>query len=74
MGQSVKMLRLRKSNGEVIGVQDKGTFVELSDPDGKVLMAFLPLESGIVLQISPGGQDALRYEEMFSKQQVKFVR
>jgi len=69
------VIRLRKPDGSAVEVTDPGTFVELvNDTDGTVMMAFLQMQPGMLLQIKPGTSDALRYDDMFKAQGVVFSK
>jgi len=68
------MIQIRKPDGNIVPVPGEGNFVELiNDMDGKVMMVFVQLKPGTILRISPGSNDAMRYQEIFSQQGVKFV-
>lgn len=67
------MIRLRKTDGSAQEISEPGVFVELvNDLDGTVMLSFLQVKPGALLQISPGSSDALRYEQMFARQGVQF--
>lgn len=69
------MIRLRKADGTATEVSSEDTFVELvNDLDGSVMMVFVQLTPGALLQLLPGTVDAGRYETMFSKQGVVFSK
>ena len=69
------MIRVRKPDGSCITLSDPGTFVELvNDVDNTVMLVFLQVQPGVLMQIRPGTNDARRYETMFSKQNVNFAK
>lgn len=69
------MIQIRKIDGTVIPVPADGKFVELvNDMDGTVMMSFLQLKPGVIVQIKPGSADAGRYEQMFAEQMVQFSK
>lgn len=69
------MIRIRKHDGSCVEVNDATAFVELvNDIDSTVMLSFLQVHPGAILQIKPGSSDALRYEEMFKAQGVVFSK
>lgn len=69
------MIRIRKADGSCIEVNEPGTFVELvNDMDKTVMLVFLQVQPGAILQIVPGSSDAVRYEMMFGKNGVEFAK
>lgn len=69
------MIRIRKQDGSAVEINDGTAFVELvNDIDGTVMLSFLQVQPGAILQIKPGSSDAIRYEEMFKAQGVIFSK
>jgi len=69
------VIRIRKHDGSATETNDPTAFVELvNDADGTVMLSFLQIQPGAILQIKPGTSDAIRYEEMFKAQGVIFSK
>ena len=68
------MIQLRKTDGTTIPVPTDAKFVELvNEHDNTVMMVFFQVQPGVILRIAPGSTDAVRYEQLFQKQGVRFT-
>lgn len=59
------MLRLRKTDGVSVCLQDDFKFLEICDTQGRVAELFIDREDGSIQQLSAGSPEARRYAELF---------